>query len=141
MSDSKPRSIGFLFDNCENVVMTGNSAIGLDIAVQVINSRNIRAESNTVVSREVVEAISLKDKAGLIAALGLPVSTPASFIGEALQAYGRNAGDESAASREISDSRLARFIGVSADLSQLVGAFAGLVNSGLLASASTLLFS
>ena len=121
--------------------MTGNRFIGLDTAVHAINSRNIRANSNTIVSREVAEAIAARDKAGLIAALGLPADTPAPLVGEALQAYGRNASDERAAAQELSDSRLARYVGVAADLTQLVEAFAGLARSPLLAAAVTLLFS
>ncbi|MOA42919.1 hypothetical protein D3C78_1650150 [compost metagenome] len=121
--------------------MTGNRFIGLDTAVHAINSRNIRAESNTIVSREVAEAISSQDKSALIAALGLPADTPSALVGEALQTYARNAADERAAAQELSNSRLARFVGVAADLSQLVSAFAGLARSSMLASALALLFS
>jgi hypothetical protein len=137
----KPGSIGILLDNCENVEMTGNRFIGLDTAVHAKNSRNIHANSNTVVSREVAEAVSAQDKAGLIAALGLPVDTPAPLVGEALQAFARSAVNEPAATQELSDSKLARFIGVAADLTQLVGAFAGLARSPMLAAAIALLFS
>ena len=141
MTTRKPGSIGILLDNCDDIEMTGNRFIGLDTAVHAINSRNIRANSNTIVSREVAEAIAARDKAGLIAALGLPADTPAPLVGEALQAYGRNASDERAAAQELSDSRLARYVGVAADLTQLVEAFAGLARSPLLAAAVTLLFS
>lgn len=141
MTTRKPQSIGILLDNCDNVEMTGNRFIGLDTAVHATNSRNIRADSNTIVSREVADAIAARDKASLIAALGLPADTPAPLVGEALQAYGRNAGDEAAAAQELSDSRLARYVGVAADLTQLVEAFAGLARSPLLAAAVALLFS
>lgn len=140
-TDRKPASTGILIENCDNVEMIGNQFSGLDTAVHAINSRNIRANFNTIVSREVADAISSQDKAGLIAALGLPADTPAPLVGEALQAYGRNTGDEQAAAQELSDSRLAQYVGVAADLTQLVGAFAGLARSPELTAAIALLFS
>lgn len=141
MTNRKPGSVGILLDNCDNVEMTGNRFIGLDTAVHATNSRNIRATSNTIVSREVAEAISAQDKTGLIAALGLPADTPGPLVAEALQAYARSAEDERAANQELTDSRLARYVGVAADLTQLVEAFAGLARSPLLAAAIALLFS
>lgn len=141
MATSKSGSVGILLENCDDVRMTNNRFFGLDTAVHAINSRNIHADSNIIVPREIVMAIAARDKTALIAALGLPTDTPSPLVGEALQTYSRNAADERTAAQELSNSRLARYIGVAADLSQLGQAFAGLALSPMLAEAISLLFS
>lgn len=107
------------------------SAVDCGTAIEICNDPNLNLNVHGLTMVRVNKGVVIRDAPGVLARLGLPVTTPPEFIAEIVEIMQRTEGAQDAARREqLGGSKLAAWLGGAADLATIGTALLAAVGAG-----------